>query len=381
MEYNLLSESDVDILELTGEVDLNHSPQLREMILASLNKGSALLVDMAKVSYIDSSGIASLVEGFQTAKSSGQDFGLLQISEPALQVLTLTRLDKIFSLYNDLEQFRARETNWMSTSMPADLNAIEVRDLIVDYGDRRIINGLSLDIPKGEIMVIMGGSGTGKSTLLRCLLGLKAPTAGTIDMLGTELTSASTKDLYALRKQMGVAFQSGALFSSMSVAENIQLTLREHTDLDETTIGIMTRIKLDMVNMLPHEHLMPSELSGGMTKRAALARAIIMDPKLLFFDEPSAGLDPITSAELDELIIMLKESMKMTIVVVTHELDSAFAIADNITILDAGKVLEAGTPESIKSSKNERIQNMLNRKPRDMNVDADEHLRRLAGEG
>jgi phospholipid/cholesterol/gamma-HCH transport system ATP-binding protein len=179
---------------------------------------------------------------------------------------------------------------------------------------------------------------------------------------------------------MGVAFQGGALFSSMTVAENIQLALREHTKLDENTIQIMTRIKLDMVNMLTAEKLMPSELSGGMTKRAALARAIIMDPKLLFFDEPSAGLDPITSAELDELFIMLKNTMHMTIVVVTHELESAFKIADRLTILGGGKVLETGTVAEIKASSKPEIQDLLNRKPRDNVVDTDAHLRRLVGE-
>src|SRR5690606_17759544 len=142
-----------------------------------------------------------------------------------------------------------------------------VRDLVVDYGPRRILDGVSLDVPTGQIMVIMGGSGTGKSTLLRCMLGLKKPTSGSIEMLGTDLINAGKSELYALRKQTGVAFQGGALITSMSVAENIQLALREHTRLDENTIQIMTRIKLDMVNMLPHEHLMPSELSGGMKKR------------------------------------------------------------------------------------------------------------------
>jgi phospholipid/cholesterol/gamma-HCH transport system ATP-binding protein len=256
-------------------------------------------------------------------------------------------------------------------------NAIEIRDLVVDYGSRRILDRLSLDIPAGQISVIMGGSGTGKSTLLRCILGLKKPTSGSINMLGTELTTCSARELNALRKQMGVAFQGGALFSSMSVAENIQLALREHTKLDESTIRIMTRIKLDMVNMLPHENLMPSELSGGMAKRAALARAIIMDPKLLFFDEPSAGLDPVTAAELDELILLLKQSMNMTIVVVTHELESAFKIADRISILGKGHFVFSGSPDEVHACQDPIVQGLLTRKPRESAVDTDAHLNAL----
>ncbi len=262
----------------------------------------------------------------------------------------------------------------------AGTNAITIRDLVVDYGERRILKGINLDVPSGQIMVIMGQSGAGKTTLLRCLLGLKKPSSGSIHMLGTDLATASLRDINKVRKQMGVAFQGGALFSSMSVADNIQLPLRQHTSLDEQTIQIMTRIKLDMVNMLEAEHLMPAELSGGMTKRAALARAIIMDPKLLFFDEPSAGLDPSTAAELDELIIKLKNSMRMTIVVVTHELESIFKIADHIAIVNAGQVIETGTPQQIRVSTNPEIQSLLNRKPRENIVDADAHLRRLMGE-
>lgn len=256
-------------------------------------------------------------------------------------------------------------------------NAIEIRDLAVDYGPRRILDGLNLDIPAGKISVIMGGSGAGKSTLLRCILGLKKPTSGSLRMLGTELTTCTEHELNELRKQMGVAFQGGALFSSMSVAENIQLALREHTNLDDNTIKIMTRIKLDMVNMLPHEHLMPSELSGGMTKRTALARAIIMDPKLLFFDEPSSGLDPVTAAELDELILLLKQSMNMTILVVTHELDSAFKIADQISIMHNGAFLVTGSPDEIRSCQDPIVQGLLHRTPRENAVDTDTHLRAL----
>ncbi|HTR00289.1 MAG TPA: ABC transporter ATP-binding protein [Candidatus Acidoferrum sp.] len=262
---------------------------------------------------------------------------------------------------------------------PDNPNAITIRDLVVDYGPRRILHSVNLDIPLGQIMVIMGQSGAGKSTLLRCILGLKKPSSGSIHMLGTDIATATRKEIYDVRKHIGVAFQGGALFSSMTVAENIQLPLREHTNLDDKTIEIMTRIKLDMVDMLPAEHLMPAELSGGMTKRAALARAIIMDPKLLFFDEPSSGLDPSTAAELDQLIITLKNSMGMTIVVVTHELDSIFKIADHIAVVHQGNILETGTPQQITASTNPEIQGLLNRKPRENIVDADAHLRRLTG--
>jgi phospholipid/cholesterol/gamma-HCH transport system ATP-binding protein len=257
--------------------------------------------------------------------------------------------------------------------------AISIRNLFVDYFPRRILTDVNLDIPASQITVIMGQSGAGKTTLLRCMLGLKKPSSGSVHILGTDIVRASRRELNAVRKQMGVAFQGGALFSSMSVAENIQLALREHTSLDEKTIQIMTRIKLDMVNMLAAENLMPSELSGGMTKRAALARAIVMDPKLLFFDEPSAGLDPSTAAELDQLMITLKTTLRMTIIVVTHELDSIFKIADHIAVMANGRVIEFGTPQQIIASANPEIQGMLNRKPRENIVDTDAHLRRLVG--
>ncbi len=257
---------------------------------------------------------------------------------------------------------------------------IEVRDLVTHYGSRRILDRVNLRVEPGEIMVIMGGSGSGKSTLLRHLLALERATSGTIELFGEDLGTLSEAVLYELYKKIGVAFQGGALFSSMTVGENIQLPLREHTKLDAETMGIMLRLKLEIVNLAGFENLMPSELSGGMTKRAAFARAIIMDPAVLFCDEPSAGLDPVISAALDELILRLRDALGMTIVVVTHELDSAFRIADRITVLDRGEILMTGTVDEVRDCDDARIQNLLNRRFEVEELDPDAYLARLTGE-
>jgi len=229
-------------------------------------------------------------------------------------------------------------------------------------------------------MVIMGGSGSGKSTLLRHLVGLTRPAAGRIELLGLDITSARAMEIQRLRRRIGVAFQGGALFSSMNVLENIMLPLHEHTRLDRKTKEIMARLKLEVVNLAGADALMPSELSGGMLKRAAVARAIAMDPALLFFDEPSAGLDPVVSSALDDLILKLRDAMNMTMVVVTHELESAFKIADRITILDQGRILLIDDVAGVRRSDNPRIQNLLNRRSEDAEVDAAAYLRRLTGE-
>jgi phospholipid/cholesterol/gamma-HCH transport system ATP-binding protein len=257
---------------------------------------------------------------------------------------------------------------------------IEVDKLVVQHGDQVILKGIDLTIRQSEIMVIMGASGSGKSTLLRSMLGLNRPKSGTIKLLGKNIYTISLQELYELRRQIGVAFQNGALLGSLSVGENVRLPLQEHTKLDKKTMAIMTRMKLEVVNLSGFEHLMPSELSGGMVKRTALARAVIMDPKMLFFDEPSAGLDPIVAAEIDELILLLRQAMNITVVVVTHELVSAFNIADRITVLDQGEVLLTGTVEEIRESDNERIQNLLHRRPRREVIDADKYLQHLIGE-
>lgn len=257
---------------------------------------------------------------------------------------------------------------------------IEVEKLEAWYGKRRILHGVDFRVEPGEIRVIMGGSGSGKSTLLRHLLGLRKPEGGTVKLLGVDIGRAGERELAEVRRKIGVSFQGGALLTSLTVGENVSLPLREHTRLDENTIRIMSRLKLEVVNLGGFQDLMPGQLSGGMVKRAALARAIVMDPRLLFFDEPSAGLDPVVSAELDELILRLRDALRMTIVVVTHELESAFKIADTITVLDQGNILMTGTVAQVRGADNERIQDLLNRRPREIVVDADEYLRRLTEE-
>jgi phospholipid/cholesterol/gamma-HCH transport system ATP-binding protein len=263
----------------------------------------------------------------------------------------------------------------MSTSTPI----IEVRDLVTAYGQRRILDGVSFRVPEGLVTVILGGSGSGKSTLLRHLIGLQRPSAGQIQMKGRDLTTMGPGELVELRKRMGILFQSGALFNSMTVGANVALPLREHTALEESTIQIMTRIKLQLVGLAGFEDFMPAQLSGGMKKRAGLARAIAMDPEILFFDEPSAGLDPITAAALDELILKLKQTFRMTILVVTHELPSLFAIADHVVMLMEGKVLVEGSLEDLRASPEPRVQDFLARRPAAESEDAEAYLRSLVG--
>jgi len=258
---------------------------------------------------------------------------------------------------------------------------IHIEALQTHYGTRQILHDIDLDIEAGEIMVIMGGSGSGKSTLLRHLVGLESPTSGQICLLGVDIAQASAMQMMPVRQKIGVAFQGGALFSSMTVLENIMLPLTEHTKLDRKTMEIMARLKLEVVGLADFANLMPSELSGGMLKRAAVARAIVMDPELLFFDEPSAGLDPVVSSALDDLILLLRDAMNMTIVVVTHELESAFKIADRITVLDRGHILMVDTAENVRRSDNERIQNLLTRRSENHDIDAETYLKRLTGEG
>ena len=239
---------------------------------------------------------------------------------------------------------------------------VEVDRLDFSFGQRQVLFDINLDVRAGEIMVIMGGSGSGKTTLLRHLVGLMPPQPGKVKLLDKDMGSLKPNQLLDLKRKIGVAFQFGALFSSMTVAENVKLPLRELTDLEEKTMDIMANLKLEVVNLSGFGELMPAALSGGMVKRASIARAIVMDPKLLFLDEPSSGLDPVVSSALDDLILKLREAMDISVVVVSHDIDSAFKIADRITVLDQGHILACARVEEIRSSTNERVQNLLNRR-------------------
>ncbi|MGI9012777.1 MAG: ABC transporter ATP-binding protein [Phycisphaerales bacterium] len=223
---------------------------------------------------------------------------------------------------------------------------IEVENVVKRFGEQTVLDGISLKVYRGETMVIMGGSGSGKSTILRLMIGSLQPDEGRILLFGQNLTELDEEGLDAVRRRIGILFQSGALFQSMTVAENVGLPLQEHTMLDQKIIDIQVKIYLNQVGLFEHGDKMPSQISGGMKKRAGLARALALDPEVVFYDEPSAGLDPVTSAEIDQLILDVTRKLEKTSVVVTHEMDSAFCIADRMAMLDRGRMLRIDRREA-----------------------------------
>lgn len=237
--------------------------------------------------------------------------------------------------------------------------AISVKNLRKTFGGREVLKGVSLDIYNGETFVIMGGSGCGKSTLLRHMIGSLTPDSGKVFISDKDLTTLTKDEKEKIKRKFGMCFQSSALLDSLSVENNVGLPLKEHTKLDPNIIQIIVKMKLGLVGLRGFESLMPSMLSGGMRKRVGLARAIAMDPEVVFYDEPTAGLDPIVSAVIDKLILDLSKKLLITSVVVTHDMNSVFRIADRVAMLHLGKVLEIGTTQEIKNSKNPIVQQFI----------------------
>jgi phospholipid/cholesterol/gamma-HCH transport system ATP-binding protein len=258
---------------------------------------------------------------------------------------------------------------------------ISVSGLTVVYGGHRVLDGVNLDIERGEVLVLLGGSGSGKSTMLRHIIGLEQPTSGTVRVRGVDINRCSAEELKTIRRTMGVAFQESALFNSMSLEDNVGLPMHELTTLADPVIEIMTYIKLAAVGLGEAGKRMPQELSGGMKKRAAVARATALDPEILIFDEPSAGLDPIVAAGLDELILLLKRAFSMTILIVTHELTSAFRVADRVAMLYQGSLIAVDSKDSFRASTNPRIRQFLDRVPDPIaeGTAVQDRIRELAG--
>jgi phospholipid/cholesterol/gamma-HCH transport system ATP-binding protein len=263
---------------------------------------------------------------------------------------------------------------------------LEVTDLVREFGGRRVLDGISFKVFKGETMIVMGASGCGKSTLLRHVIGSMRPTSGSVKLFGEEITTMSEHELARVRRRFGVLFQSGALLQSLTVGENVALPIIEHGKLDPSIVDLMVKMKLEMVGLSGFEHLKPAEISGGMKKRVGLARALALDPEVLFSDEPTAGLDPIMTSVVDVLTQKVTSGVGITAVVVTHDMTSAFRIGTRMLMLgtgpNQGKVLASGTPDEIRALANPEVQQFINGEPDGpvpLKLSQDDYVTRLLG--
>jgi phospholipid/cholesterol/gamma-HCH transport system ATP-binding protein len=272
--------------------------------------------------------------------------------------------------------FVLRHSSFVIFIMPDSPAIVEVTNLSRKFGDRAVIDDLSFTIHRGETLVIMGGSGCGKSTLLRHIIGVMRPTAGSVKIFGEEITAMNDRQIADVRRRFGMLFQSGALLASLTVGENVALPLLQHTDMSIDEVEETVTRKLQMVGLSGFNNLKPSEISGGMRKRVGLARALVLDPELLFSDEPTSGLDPIMTAVVDKLTLELTQGEGMTAVVVTHDMTSAFRIATRMIMLGHGRILAQGTPDEIRTHPDPEVQQFINGEPdgpTPLNLSQDDH--------
>lgn len=270
--------------------------------------------------------------------------------------------------------------------MSAEVPVIEVTDIVREFHGRKVLNGISFKVFKGDTMIVMGGSGCGKSTLLRHVIGAMKPTSGSIKLFGEEITTMEEGELAKIRRRFGMLFQSGALLQSLTVGENVALPILEHGDLAPDIVDLMVKMKLEMVGLTGFEHLKPAEISGGMKKRVGLARALALDPELIFSDEPTSGLDPIMTSVVDILTKELTRKLGVTALVVTHDMISAFRIGTRMIMLgtgpNQGKLIAAGTPDEIRAHANPEVQQFINGEPDGpvpLKLSKDDYVTRLLG--
>src|SRR6266536_1066949 len=272
--------------------------------------------------------------------------------------------------------FVIRHSSFVIVFAMPDSPIIEVTDLVRKFGDRAVLDDISFNVHRGETLVIMGGSGCGKSTLLRHMIGSMRPTSGSVKIFGEEIAAMKEREIGRVRQRFGMLFQSGALLASLTVGENVALPLFQHTDKSPDEIEQIVKQKLEMVGLTGFENLKPAEISGGMKKRVGLARALALDPELLFSDEPTSGLDPIMTAVVDQLTLKLTQGSHMTAVVVSHDMTSAFRIATRMIMLGHGSIVAQGTPDEIRNSPNPEVQQFIHGKPDGpipLNLSQDEH--------
>ncbi len=344
MDIDTTRRDDSAVLSVAGAVDIDSSPGLRAALaVEARGRVRRVVVDLSRVTRMDSSGAATLVLGLRETSAYGGALSLRGVPDAVLRVLRLTETAGLFPGLPAAGGEGATQGNGGEA-------VIEARGLTKAFDGRPVLRGVDVTLRRGQILVVMGRSGSGKTTCLRILMGQERADAGEVRLFGEDLRALRRNGLARVRRRFGVVFQSGALLSSLSVHENVALPLRELTDLSEDVVSLMVKMRLQKVGLRDAAALHPDQLSGGMRKRVGIARALVMDPEVLFYDEPTAGLDPVMTSVINRLIVDISRTLSVAAVVVTHDMESAFRVADRMIMLFEGRVIAEGTPAEVRAS-------------------------------